>query len=1069
MCNLAFAKKQNNATMKQNILKALNIEHKEFGVVALLIAQSMFMGFFYGGYNIGGHTLFLDTFKDPKILSYGYMAGGAVGVLITAAYTRLQKSMRFSHLAALSLFVILLFMIAIRVGFEMTDSRWLVFSLFALMYPLNILGTIVFWGMAARLFSLRQGKRLYGIIGTGAVVGIILVSYATPLVPLLTGYELNSVNLFIVCAFGVVVALLFQFIISHRFDLDQGATRSTVQPRSRGIGYGALLKNRYILIMAGFVVLSMIVEYFVQYSFLAATNEQYSSQRDLASFLGIFTGTATILILILKSSVYSKLMKTYGIRVSLLILPFLLGLLTLLTILAGTAFGYSAEASGFVLFFLLVSLSKLFSKSVKDSIETPAFRTLYQSIDLSIRHDVQAKIDGVINRFASLFAGFILFIIGSIKSFELIHFSFFLILIIGVWIWLTFKIYSEYQSSLMRLLAKARKDNFSEKSHSVNISDMLQAELENDSPRRVIQGLNFLQIVNPHEYERALVRNISHFSDKVREYAIDRVRQMDLYQAHKALQKQMQTEKVPQLQKMIKITDSKFEKFFKRKHNARRMSRMIKSVLPEQRILTAHAIGTLKNDEFLPYLMLLLRDVDMQVRRAAIRAAGKLKSPELCTLLTDNLAYQSLWSEIFMSLISIGNPALNSLEQEFSKSDTSNDLLVLIIRAYHSIESPRATELLFGKISHPNRNVVLEASRALIEKNFKANEIQRQQIFKAIEHTVFITGVNISALDCIENFELDDSLKESFWEENNQNHELIYNLLALAYEPQSIAHVRRNIETGAGEGAGFALELLDTFLSESLKPILFPLLDDLPPAEKIRQLQNHFPIEFYTPDKLILDTINLNYNFLNSYTKLVVIDQYLSKKVEQPLVAQMFHPLFAIAETAAVKVFSLAPQTYEKVSRRLPRKTRQHIEYSISLLHQQREHLLSYKIYFLNQVEHFKKLPKRTLSEIINFLEIKELKAEETLFSFKERQDAGLFFIIRGAVSLQAPNGLNIPFFSHQALGNMLFKETDHPEAAFVCRQASIAYQIPRKNLDMLLFKHQELLNVLIELSRERD
>ena len=46
-----------------------------------------------------------------------------------------------------------------------------------MMGPLNIIGLVGFWGTASRIFTLRQGKRLFGIIDGGQVIGIIIASY----------------------------------------------------------------------------------------------------------------------------------------------------------------------------------------------------------------------------------------------------------------------------------------------------------------------------------------------------------------------------------------------------------------------------------------------------------------------------------------------------------------------------------------------------------------------------------------------------------------------------------------------------------------------------------------------------------------------------------------------------------------------------------------------------------------------------------------------------------------------------------------------------------------------------
>ena len=59
-------------------------------------------------------------------------------------------------------------------------------------------------------------------------------------------------------------------------------------------------KDQYIRIMGLFVALSVVTAFFVQYSFLAVTREQYPAEQDLARFLGLFTGSMMILALIIR-------------------------------------------------------------------------------------------------------------------------------------------------------------------------------------------------------------------------------------------------------------------------------------------------------------------------------------------------------------------------------------------------------------------------------------------------------------------------------------------------------------------------------------------------------------------------------------------------------------------------------------------------------------------------------------------------------------------------------------------------------------------------------------------------
>ena len=111
---------------------------------------------------------------------------------------------------------------------------------------------------------------------------------------------------------SIFFALVFQFIIAGKFKLSEGPV-SKGEALSWRTRIKEFFRNRYIAMMAVFVFLSMITAFFIAYSFLVTSNDQYPQAREFAQFLGVFTGTLMIFTIIIKTFIYSRLMKTYGL------------------------------------------------------------------------------------------------------------------------------------------------------------------------------------------------------------------------------------------------------------------------------------------------------------------------------------------------------------------------------------------------------------------------------------------------------------------------------------------------------------------------------------------------------------------------------------------------------------------------------------------------------------------------------------------------------------------------------------------------------------------------------------
>ena len=55
---------------------------------------------------------------------------------------------------------------------------WLVFALPILFQTIFVLGNLVIWSLAGRLFDVRQGRRLFGLINTGYWIGVVVIGIA---------------------------------------------------------------------------------------------------------------------------------------------------------------------------------------------------------------------------------------------------------------------------------------------------------------------------------------------------------------------------------------------------------------------------------------------------------------------------------------------------------------------------------------------------------------------------------------------------------------------------------------------------------------------------------------------------------------------------------------------------------------------------------------------------------------------------------------------------------------------------------------------------------------------------
>lgn len=887
--------------MPVSISKALNIEKEERGIVYLLLTQSVFLGIFAGALDVGANALFLNVYS-AELMPRAFMISGAVGIVFTSVYTYLQKRLPFKLFTVLNLLVTILLTAALRIGYGMSDDTWLTFALLVLMGPLIIISMLGFWGTAGRYFSLREGKRLFGIIDTGSIVGMILAFYA---VPVLVRFDFNVYDTLLIGLGSLLFALVFQLVVLRRFEFTARQTDS--REKSRKTGFFSLFRKRYTSLMAFFVVLSVISGFFIHYSFMWATEANYDNNRELTSFLGAFFGTMMIFTVFIKSTLYGWLMKNYGLRITLLISPALLLILTVIASLVGGVFGYAAEAASFTLFFLVIALSKLFNKSLKDAIESPSMKILYQSLDSGERFDVQARIDGVVNEVTAFTSGLIMAGLLLLSFVNVIHFSYILIALLILWVILGYTLYKSYRNTLNETLASARESNIEQDQSKKTTTPSLP-----ESPM-------YSEILNldPYYYHFVsdeLLEEVLRFPSPEMQKMAWKYISRTLYPCREKLADEVYNETsdialrqiIDQYRERLKRPGKSPEKAFASENKEMILSALLQTVEDG-------------DTSQVPHIIAMLRDRDIDLRSAAIEAAGRLGVKELGSYLVDYLGHPHLYIVSWSALVRIGDVVLENLENAFHKTGTETIVRLRIIRAMIAIGGSKANEYLFSKIDFHQREIREAVIHGLYVNEFKPGEKERTLLHTIIYDVALAGAGNIAAEYVTRENDPDSNLHDAILEEQRRTDHLLFTLLSITYDRSAVEHVQKSIEDTENEGAGFALELLNLIVEDELFAYLEPYFDDLSVPEKVRRLQNEMPVEIPSYESLLIDLLNRDGLYTGEYLKLCTIEAIrLDEEADAGrfLAAQVFNPDRIISKSAADVLLLKDKTLFEEVNGR---------------------------------------------------------------------------------------------------------------------------------------------------------
>lgn len=892
---------QNNK-LKKYILAIFNIEEEESLSVSLLMIQSLFIGIFNGTFYISSHTLFIGSYGG-KSIPLAYLISGGVGIVLTIIYSKFQGSIKFASLSKINLIFVAIITIGLAFSYSFIDKKIVDYAQFVLFGPLFVLSIVSFWGIANRLYNLRQGKRLFGIIDAGIIFGIIISNIAVATIPYLIDIEIDFASLLFVSAGCTVATVLIQFLISANFNLDK--TEITEEVEEEISGLKIMLQNKYVLMMATFAGLSMLIAFFVQYSFLLVLAKKYTNEIDFGSFLGAFTAIIMVFTLLLKTFVYSKLIKNYGLKTCLVLLPILLGGFTIAAIAIGYGMGIEdIESSGFLFFFMLIALSKLIAQAIKEGIELPSFKLIYQTLNKKIRFIIQAQIDGTVNEFSALLSGLCLVGLAALSFIGLVEISVVMLIVIVFWLYIAFSLYSRYKESLesgLKVDTSQAEQNFitpiantllNKINHSKTVVDpnliiSLHAidpvlfEKEINTIKQTIKSTelqalflsDFLKYPSQNHLETLthILKNPA--SDSIKNQATTLITEI------KATYAQID------YQKIISLSNAKNNK---------------------DRITAALMIRSKYETSYDTIILRLIKDPNLAVKIEVIKTCGLLGKIDFTPILIEYLADDELYSAAYSAIKALGENAIDYLAQAYFKSNISDKSLIVVTELISFINTEQADQTLMKKLFSKNRLIMGKAARGITAKRIiPTTEKETIELINLLNEQIAVVAWNYAAANAyqVNHPEMTITI-DAINDDISLAKEILFAILSIIYDSNSVDIVKEKIESGDPDNISYAIEMLDLFTHEHIKSKLFPVLDDSQLTARILLLEDYFPIEIFRTENVFDLILNRDSNFISDWTKASVIYELdLSEnEITQTFLAQLFNPKRIIRETAYYKM-----------------------------------------------------------------------------------------------------------------------------------------------------------------------
>ncbi len=805
------------------------------------------------------HALFLANFAASD-LPFTYIGGALTVLLVGTVFSRLQNRVSLVKLVIGTLGALLATIVAAWFWLVLGDDKWPSAFLAVWTVAYTTLTYMALWGLFGQIFDTRQAKRLFGLIGAGEFAADIVAGFVTPLLVGLIG----SVHLLLVAALGLFLMTAFTVLLS-RADSAQNAAPGAVsrEPEPAALPLLTLLRERYPLLLHLLWGFSLMTFYLMDTAFSNQLESHYVDSADaMTAFLGVFFAVGSAINMLIETFLTGRVLSRIGILKALFLLP--VGVLLGCLCLSGSQL--FVPRVGLTVFILAIGI-KMYDYVLRNAIHDPAFQVLYQPLPLSKRFAVQSSVLTRAESTAALIGGGSLLLSRFFFEIDAVNIAWIISVILAVQVLLTFLVKGQYLQSLMDAL-QARRFEPDRTLGDRSGNGILMGWLESRHPSEVIYSLKMLEKSAPDLLGQRLPEFLTHASPAVRNCALEGIERLIPAGAREKVRLLVQDTALPEEMRAKAVLaycaldttgaaalgqdllESAAPAVCRAAMTGllrhcgiegvlvagEELLRRLQSDDAVRRAEAVAIVGETGVRAFYRTIRPLLQDPAEPVRRAAIEAAAKLGNPRLVPALIPHLIDPKNRCAAIRAIAAAGDEGLAVLSVALPMPGQSPEVALGILRAVSRIPTAKATEFLLEHLFYPDagaRRLILSKLQA---RGYQAHhDEERTLVMGLVNQEGAFCAWLLNGLDALAQ-EADLGLLRSALErEYRAGLTRLLAAIGLLCPPHALSMVQRNLDKEREKKAN-ALEMLDSLVSEEIRRIVHPFLEDLTPSHRRERL-----------------------------------------------------------------------------------------------------------------------------------------------------------------------------------------------------------------------------------------
>lgn len=819
------------------------------------------------------NALFLSRLGASQ-LPYGYLLVAVIAVATSYFYNKAIRRFSLLKVTTISLLFFSLFFIGLSgiLQFNELSGFWLyLYYLGVSLYA--VIATSQFWILANMVFNAREGKRLFGFIGAGAIAGGIFGGYLTSIVATYFGNKIVIlIAALLILACVPLIKKIWQLRI-HKMNAYVRNQRKISSTTVEESSIKVISKSKHLTYLALITGIGVFVAKLVDFQFSDFANKAFSNPDQLASFFGFWFSSFNVVALSLQLFVTNRILGRLGVASTLLILPLAIAIGSLLFLT-------------FPELWVLVIIKGI-DGSFKQSLNKAAIELAIMPIPLHIKNQAKSYIDVAVDSIATGIAGFILIFLVRKFNLDTIYITILTLLFVLIWLLLIYRLretyFNSFRENIQRTLAENEKSI--QKIQNETTISAARGIINKGDETSILALLDRLSSYKLKTLKYNIIGLLEHPSNKVKCAAI---KQLDLYDNGTALEKikplvydDDETLILCALEYIFNHSSNGSHQFFKEyldhpnskiansallclakeSYNNQKLAlryqlyeRLDNKVYllstpegfssQEEVSILLQIIAYCNSIKYFPFIMVHLRNKKPYIVKQAIKAAGISSNGQFIEPLLDFLDDKTYRKTSIKALKQFG-PRLVSMivkldkEQDFNdntkrylprviqsfSTQKSVDVLINLLRSKDIVIRLEASKSLL-KLKHKNPllnyNLRILRNRILIESRYYKRTLDAIATFK---HLNDIEETEESNDNAIEISIARNSIINLLYEHRDLSIKYLFNLLSLVYNDTDIKMSFSGLLSDVRDARLNALEFLDNLLPSKMKLSILPLVE----------------------------------------------------------------------------------------------------------------------------------------------------------------------------------------------------------------------------------------------------